>query len=131
MGNKQFLMQLTATTGISAVICAGLHQVPAIAPHFWVSISSILTFIIISLGLFFYGKKMARSENKYAFNHLITASVLGKIVISMVILMIYFKGFSPENRLFVVPFLIVYAIFTIFETSFLTKLSKIKSGSKF
>ena len=105
----------------------GLHQVPVFQKHWPVSVGAVALFTAISLGLFFWGEASAVSKNKFAFNGLVTGSVLGKICLSLIGLMIYFKTQNPPDRLFVVPFLAVYVIFTIFETWFLLRLAKTKS----
>jgi hypothetical protein len=130
MSTNQFLLKLGITTAISAVLLLGLHQIPAMQQHWPVSVASVILFSVISILLFFMGENSARSSNKFAFNGLVTISVLGKIVFSMVVLLIYFKVWKPDNRLFVVPFLLIYVIYTIFETAFLLKLAQLKSGSK-
>lgn len=127
MTRSLFFSRLLLTILVSGVLLFGLHQIPVFQKHWPVSVGAVGMFTAISVGLFFWGEATAVSKNKLAFNGLITGSVLGKIVFSLVGLMIYFKTQNPADRLFVVPFLLVYVIFTIFETWFLLRLAKTKS----
>ncbi len=130
MEKKDFFSSLALVTFGTAAALGGLHFLELFRPHWAVSAMSLALFVAISVGLFFAGESAAKSSSKMAFNNLITASVLGKIVLSMVALLIYFKTVKPADRYFVLPFLLVYVVFTAYETWFMLKLAKMKSGSK-
>lgn len=126
MEPKEFYRNLSLASLVAIAALGGLHFFSAFQKHWAVSALSLALFIGLSVALFYAGRAAAQSSNRLAFNNLITASVLGKIVASLVALFAYFKTQKPDDRLFVVPFLIVYVIFTAFETDFLLKLAKLK-----
>ena len=37
---------------------------------------------------------------------------------------VYYKIYKPESKIIIIPFLLIYAIFTIFETVFSYKIAK-------
>ncbi len=127
MPRQTFFTRLFLVIFGTAAALFALHQIPVFQKHWAVSLGAVALFSAISVGLFFFGEMTALSKNKLAFNGLITGSVLGKIMLSLVGLLIYFKTQKPPDRLFVVPFIAVYIIFTIFETWFLLRLAKTKS----
>ncbi len=79
--------------------------------------SSLSTFINV------FGSLILKSENKYSFIRLVMVNVMIKILSSIATVWIYFNVYAPDNKFFLLPFLLVYLIFTIFETSFLIRQS--------
>ena len=71
------------------------------------------------------GLSAARGTNKYAFNNLISITVLGKMVLAIGFLFGYQKIAKPENVWFVGIFLLCYVVFTVFEVWFMTRLSRL------
>jgi hypothetical protein len=49
-----------------------------------------------------------------------------KMALCLFVIVGYFKLAEPSSKMYAIPFLIVYLIFTIFETYFMMKLSKVK-----
>ena len=131
MERSTFFSRLLVVTVLNAALLAGLHfGLPVFQKHWPVSIAALATFVGICLALFFVGERMATSKNRLAFNHLITFSVLGKILVSLVVLFVYFKMKQPTDRLFIVPFLLTYLVFTVFETWFMMKLARLKPAGR-
>ncbi|MDZ7877706.1 MAG: hypothetical protein U5L45_08550 [Saprospiraceae bacterium] len=87
---------------------------------------SLGIFIPLSIGMFFGGKKAAKSADKYFFSNLIMPLTFLKMFFSVVGLVAYRKIYHPETKFFLLPFFLVYIVFTIFETFFMVKLSKNK-----
>lgn len=86
--------------------------------------ATLALFVLICLLLFFFGWRAARSPQRMAFNGVVTSSVFGKMVISLVFLFVYKKTYAPPGTSFVVIFLLTYAVYTLFEIWFMTKLAK-------
>lgn len=88
------------------------------------SVYSIIGFTGLSILMYVLGVKAAQSDNKYSFNNLIVGNMLLKMILSVLIILVYKNAYNIDSRAFLLPFLIVYLSFTIFETYFLTKLAK-------
>lgn len=86
----------------------------------------IILFSILSILIHFFGKLSLKSANKYGFIRLIMGNVMFKIIACFGVVGVYFKLYAPDNKYFLLPFLLVYLIFTIFETYFLLKQSAVK-----
>ena len=124
MSFKRFLTLLSITTiGIALVNFAAIFFIPNLKNHTGIAWWSLSLFIAISFLLYFLGTQAAKSENKLLFNNVIIASVFFKMMAAVVILVIYKKMYHPESNTFLIPFFIVYFLFSIFETYFMIKLS--------
>jgi len=88
-----------------------------------ISVYSILMFSILSILLHFFLKKSVSSPNKQLFLSITLGNMLIKMIFSACLLLIYNKLTQPPDTKFILPFLIIYLGFTIFETWFMVKLS--------
>ena len=91
---------------------------------------SIIGFIFMAgatAGFYLLSVKAIKSTNKMAFIQLVMFNVIFKIVGFMVIAAAYFKIAHPTQKYFILPFLVIYFIYTIFETIFIYKLALKKS----
>ncbi len=121
-----FFSYLTALSVLWAlVLFAWLYFSPGAWFYAPFTAATLALFIVICLLLFFFGWRAAHSSQGMAFNGVITASVFGKMVLSLAFLAIYKKTFEPSGTSFVVIFLLTYAVYTFFEVWFMTRLAKI------
>lgn len=66
--------------------------------------------------MFLVGKITANSDNKGLFTGTILGFTFAKMLLSVIIVVGYAQLGNPPTKLFILPFFIVYLIFTIFET---------------
>jgi len=125
MTSKLFLNGLLAVTAGAALGLALLHLLlPPVQAHWRFSVATLLLFILLCLGLFFAGQSAVRSSNKLAFNGLVSASVFGKLVVSIGFLFAYQQISHPANQWFVAIFLWCYVIYTSFEVWFMSRMAR-------
>jgi hypothetical protein len=86
---------------------------------FWYS---HIFFILLTMVMYYAANIFAASSNKNLFSHFILLVVLTKMLSCILIVVGYFKKVQPSSQLFLVPFAIVYVIYTIFETYFMAKI---------
>ena len=122
MTQSKFLGQLF---GIGAVIfCC------TIATDFLVDVSMLFAyistsfFIILSLVIYKLIHLSLQSENPNRFSQAFMLVTFFKMMLSILLIIIYFVIARPSNIYFVIPFLINYLIFTVFEVSFMIKMAK-------
>ncbi len=127
MNLRTLLTLLAATTAIVVLLNLFLQQFFTTFVQYnsviWWSLS---LFIPLSIGMFFFGDKASKSENKLLFHNLIIITIFAKMFLSVFVLLIYKKICHPETKNFTLPFFLVYFIFTIFETYFMVKLGQKK-----
>lgn len=125
MDSKRFFSQLALVTSGTALVLAALYLlVPQAQAHGKFAAGTVLLFVGISIGLFYAGAGTAKSRSKMAFNNVISLSVFGKMVVSLAALFVYKSVAKPENTWFVLIFLLVYVVYTVFEVVFMTRLAK-------
>lgn len=122
-----YLIIISIFTGLGLYL---VHSYELFAPHFSLSAILFALMFVTSVFLFYLGRKSSLSSNKYSFIRLVIISVMLKIVIVVGLIAVYVKTESPDNRFFVLPFIGVYIIFSIFETMVLYRLALNKSTDK-
>ena len=124
MTAKAFSLQLGILTGLTVVALILFNRYPLFGAHqalYW----AILGFYFLSAVLLFaVGKKLAASPNRNSFTLFIMGAVFIKMMLTMAVLVVYLKFAEPASKYFILPFLTVYLVFTVFETYFLMKIAK-------
>lgn len=123
MSSKSFIFQLCTISLICFILSFSAGYIPIEKELIQLSLLSTLFFSLFCIGIYFKAKAAIDSPNKYAFNNIIILSIAAKMFVSILFLLIYKKLLNPQSHYFVVPFLIIYVVYTIFETYFMTKLS--------
>lgn len=90
-----------------------------------ISLSSIVFFVSLSITVFYLGNAAARSTNKNRLTQLIMILVFFKLFSCLLIIMIYDRFFHPANNYYVLPFFLIYILYTVFEVIMLTKANKL------
>lgn len=85
---------------------------------------SILCFTLISIAAYALGLKTANSTNRNDFSNVFLVITTFKLLFCSLVVWIYKLLTEPEGRLFVLPFLLIYLVFTIFESYLLVRLGK-------
>ncbi len=124
MTKKKFIISLCILTLVLIVIVLSIHGRGEIGKFTDFSIYAISVFVLLSGSMYYFGSKAATSKNKYTFNNLIIGNMILKMFLCVLIILIYKKVYQIESRGFLIPFLVIYLSYTIFETYFLTKLAK-------
>ena len=124
MNLSAFIKALIATVAISIGLYYLLIQFfPAFSytDLTWIAIGM---FGLISLLVFFLAQKASKSDNKYSFLNIVVMNLFMKIFLSFIVVVAYVKITQPADKWYLVPFTMIYLIFTIFETYFLSKAAK-------
>ena len=126
MDTKDFFMQLLLLSLGIGVGFIFLNRIPQLQAHAGLSWLSLSLFVGLSLLMFYVGKRTALSENKNDFTNVVLGFTVGKMFLSILVIYLYFRLAQPEGKWFILPFFIVYFLFTAFETYFMMKLGKTK-----
>lgn len=124
MTAKHFFLQLAAVSALAGLALVLLHQVVQFQGHEGLSWGSLAGFVVMTILLYYAGIRAAKSSNKNDFSNTVLGFSMGKMMLAALSLVIYAKIAMPTNKLFIIPFFAVYAIFTIFETIVMTKLGR-------
>ena len=88
----------------------------------WISLGFFLFFTI---GVYFLAERAAHSPNLNNFSSVIFGVIFMKMAFIVIMVLIYKKIMDPVSPWFLVPFFLIYVVFTIFEVYFMTKLARI------
>lgn len=121
---KKFWQSLGGLSLLALLLTAGLHAFPKLSAHWPLSALSILLFTGLSILIFFLGKRAATATNKHLFTNLVMGFTLVKMLFSGFIVVAYTLLAEPENKLFVLPFFLIYSLYTGFEVYVMVKLAR-------
>lgn len=102
------------------------YFVPAYLPYAPFSWASVAFFVIFSWVVYVVGSKAAQSDNKNDFTRFSLMVIMGKLFLSIFLVIGYVVVAEPANRFVVLPFIPIYVIYTVFETNFMMKLAQVK-----
>jgi len=120
---KFLIKGLVLTLSILTFILYFLHRTAHFSPYSDLSIISILVFVLMCFGLYYISKISFHSTNKHLFISITLGNLFLKFMVTAIILAGYYKFFQPEDTNFVLPYLVIYIAFTIFETVLILKVS--------
>lgn len=83
-----------------------------------------LFFTAFSIVLFYTSRKAAIHENPYYFMYVSYSAILIKLACSITIVWWYTRAYQPQRNYYVLQFILVYIIFTVYETYFMSRLGR-------
>ena len=124
MSIKTFYQQLILLSlGILAVVLT-LGQQAQYSSYIDISTVSLIFFTLLSIIVFHLGLRMIKSRNMIDFSRLVLGFTGFKMMLSVALVFIYQSVAEPTDRWFVIPFLLIYVLYTIFEIYFLMRLGR-------
>lgn len=87
---------------------------------------SVYGFIFMALTSWLYLHKLmkaANSTNKNIFIQTVMVNIFVKMVSILMIVVIYYKIYNPKDKVIIIPFLVIYLLYSVFETYFSYKLA--------
>lgn len=105
-----YLMSLSDKVG--DYIDVGYYAVPAF------SLLSVVIFALTNI-------LEKRAENQGLLN-LVVINVMLKFLITGLVIGIYFQLKKPDDGIFILPFILIYVVFTIFEAYFMSEQARTK-----
>ncbi|MEN0003988.1 MAG: hypothetical protein AAF798_07590 [Bacteroidota bacterium] len=126
MTKSSFYIQLTVITLISAGLVYGLSQFEQTKPYVGLGWLSLALFTVLTLLMFVFGYQTAQSKNKNTFTSTVLGFTAGKMFMSLIVIVLYNSLMEPPTKWFILPFFMVYLIYTVFETYFMMRLGKME-----
>jgi len=121
MNHTPFIKGLLITSVIAFVISYALSLLPQEAPFQKIIFGSIVFFAVFTIFQYLVGQRVTDHPNKGLYIGMVQLLSGVKITITIAFVVIFMKVAEPENTWFVLPFLLNYAIFTVFETATLMR----------
>ena len=126
MNHSKFLTGLVISILACVAIYMGLTQVFSELDYTDFNYYSMAMFVMISIIVYLMANKALKGSNKNSFLNIVVLNLFMKIIASFILVGLYIKMTSPEDKFYLIPLTINYLIFTIFETYFLSKAARVK-----
>lgn len=123
MIKRQFLFWHSWAIGLTLLFLMIQYLIPALKVHYWMSIWTLLLFSVLSILQYVVALKFIDHQNRQLFGSFIMLGTFLKIVFAVVLVFLYYKMTQATDRYFIIPFFVIYFIFTVFETIFLVKIN--------
>ncbi|MEP6796184.1 MAG: hypothetical protein ABJB16_17790 [Saprospiraceae bacterium] len=130
MSPKQFFagLAITSILQISIIMILIWLFVP-LRVHTGFIVVTITAMILFCTLLFVAAKILAHSTFTKLYIQLIMLAVFLKMILCVVLILGYQKGYEPVDNSFIWPFLVIYLASTIYEVIFLEKVGREKQSS--
>ncbi|MBX2814771.1 MAG: hypothetical protein KTR24_02195 [Saprospiraceae bacterium] len=126
---KRFIIECGIITLSGAVLILLLNQFPGLSRHQGLSWGSLAFFTLLTIAIYLIGSRAAHSSNPNSLTQLILAAVMIKLVSCAAIIIAYQELAKPNGNLFVIPFLVLYVVYTVYEVVLLNRLNYAVSPS--
>jgi hypothetical protein len=126
MGIRVYLTYFTILTILLTLILSYFQFNESLSGYSLLSWISLILFSLFSLIFYFGGKKTIKSEDIHLFSKFFLAATVIKMLTSLTVVLLYFFIVKPLDKLFIIPFFLVYLFFTIFEVYFMSKIGSRK-----
>lgn len=130
MNRREFFIQLTLLMILTAVGLWLLNALPWLQAHLSFSWACLVIFTLLTILMFFAARQASMSSNKNDFTTVALGFSGGKIFLSAILVLVYLKLGKPDTRFFVLPFLGIYVVYTVFEVYFMMRLGQQRPPQK-
>lgn len=121
--SKKFFSALIITLLSSAIVAGYAGELLKVSEHNLLMYLSISLFTLLAIGVFYLSERAARMNSRNFFMQIVMINTMAKMFGSVVLVVGYFAIYKPSTNKFIVPFLIVYILYTIFDAYFMMKQS--------
>lgn len=120
---KRIYKYLIYLTILSIGILMAFYHLSDIGNDILLSVYGLI-FMLISFLLFNKAIMISfESTNKMAFIQVVMINVFLKMAGILAIIVLYYKIVKPDSKMIIIPFMIIYLVFTVFETIYSYKLA--------
>lgn len=126
MSKSKFFQLLFMTIAIVVAIMYFMSINEKINEYIDIAYYAVPAFTFLSVSIFLLTEYLESQPNKGMLLNLVIINVMFKFLIAFGVVLIYYKLKEPKDGIFVLPFIIIYVIFTIFETYYMSLQAKSK-----
>ncbi len=87
---------------------------------------AVPAFSLLSVAVYVFANILERRKEHQGLFNLVVINVMLKFLITALVIGVYYQIEKPENGVFVIPFILVYVVFTIFEAYFMSEQARTK-----
>ncbi|NNE25796.1 MAG: hypothetical protein HKN09_03040 [Saprospiraceae bacterium] len=120
MSINTFVKNLIISALIALILLVATHFVVDMREHVAFIVSAYVFFVAFCIFIYWLAQRSSKSKAGEYFLYIVVVNVFVKLIASFMMVFIYAKLAEPSDKWFVIPFLIIYLVFTVFETFFLS-----------
>lgn len=124
MNTTVFYKKISILSGCLLVFLVALSQLSSFQDTLYFSISSTFIFVVFTIIVYHIGLRAVSKPNKNLFTGVAIISIFMKLVFILAFLFTYQGMVGPTSKHYLFPFILIYLVFTIFETIVMMQLSK-------
>lgn len=123
MTGSKFFTSLLAVTAFVAIVVMYMHSSPKFQPYTLMSIFGMVVFILLNIAVFYLANYYSQKSLDTQYLTLIYKNLVMKFIIALTIPILFYFYYSKPPGAFILPFLFIYIVYTIFETWILNKMA--------
>lgn len=116
MGSRSFLRIIIYACLVGMLLYSALCFFLPLYKYIYLSLSTLILFLIMSVIIWIMGERAIENSRTGAFLSIMVMSTFLKLMGSFVFVFAYVKIWEPVDKLFAIPFMIYYLVFTVAET---------------
>jgi hypothetical protein len=124
MSKKDFIKVLAYSVLCSVLVYSILCFFVPIYKYLDLSLIGLVFFSALSVLIYVMGERALRSKKTNSFLTIIVLNTFIKLMGSFILVLLYVKIKEPDDKNFLIPFLLIYLVFMISETYFLSVQSR-------
>jgi len=124
MSKHLFYKKISILTGCLLIFLAVLAQFSPFQNTLYFSIISTLVFFIFTISVYHIGLKVVDNPNKNLFSGVAITSIIIKLILILGFLFTYQAIKGPIAKHYLLPFILIYLVYTVFETMVMMRLAK-------
>jgi len=124
MSIKSFTIGLLVTLVVALVIVFASGYLPVFSDLQRFGYQSVLLFTPIAALSFFFSRKLIDHSNPNVYTGYALVFLTLKIFFTLLLIVVYKQFFNPSSGYFVIPVLLSYTVFTVYECYFLIRIGK-------
>jgi high-affinity Fe2+/Pb2+ permease len=126
MNWKRFLVLFGFTLLLVAVSLFVMSLSDRVGSYIDIGYYAVPAFSLLSVAVFALANILERRKEHQGLFNLVVINVMLKFLITALVIGVYYQIEKPENGVFVIPFILVYVVFTIFEAYFMSEQARTK-----
>jgi len=121
MNRNSYIKFIIGSAIVSVLMFLICGLIIPIKPYWDLLGYAILFFGSLTGFIFWLSQRAIATQQSNFFLYIIFINIVAKLIASFIIIMIYVEANDPQDKYFLVPFLLTYLIFTISETYVLSE----------
>ena len=122
--SQRFYLGLVITLLASSITAGYAGELLDVSDHNPLMYLSIGFFTILAIGVYYLSERAARMDSRNFFMQIVMINTMAKMFGSVVMVIGYFSLIKPTTNKFIIPFLIIYIVYTVFDAYFMMKQSR-------